>query len=279
MSLLVNIQSAFYQNKQILSDISFKLQDGGMLAIVGESGAGKTTVAKIVSGLYKQYNLKFDGYVKTDKKIAFIPQNISDALDPLFSIEYQMREIKNNLNDIRNSLNKVGFDDIDRVLKSYPHNLSGGMRQRVLIAMALLDGDIIIADEFTSALDRTTKLQIVELFRELNKKFNTTIIFITHDIELLDFEGEILVMFMGELVEYGASKMLIESPYHPYMRFLRDCVPQEGMHYRKNRFQEIEIDQDAKCPFVAICDRAKNICYDKKPQINNKKERLIRCHF
>ncbi len=279
MSLSVNIKKAFYGEKEVLSDIRFDLKDGDVLGIIGETGAGKTTVAKIVSGLYKLYPLTFEGYVKTDKKISYVPQNITESLDPLFTVESQMREIKDDIETIRENLERVGFKDVDRILNSYPHNLSGGMKQRVLIAMALLAGEILIADEFTSALDRTTKLQIVKLFGELNKKLHTTIIFITHDIELLDFEGFLMVMFGGEVVEYGRVSDIKNNPMHPYMEFLLSCVPTEDMHYTKNRFKEIVVNKNAACPFVGICQKTQNVCFEKKPKLIDKGGRIIRCHF
>ncbi len=279
MSLSVNIKKAYYGNKEVLNDISFKLEDGDIFAIIGETGAGKTTVAKIISKAYKFYPLSFDGEINTNRTVSLIPQNITESLDPLFRIEYQMREIKDDLNLIKDTLLKVGFTDVERILRSYPHNLSGGMKQRVLTAMALLDGEILIADEFTSALDRTTKLQIVELFKDLNKKYNTTIIFITHDIELLKIEGTLMVMFMGEIMELGRINDIKNNPLHPYMKFLLGSVPSPDMHYTKDRFRELKINKNAKCPFVDICDKAQHICYDKKPILKEKKGRLVRCHF
>lgn len=279
MSLSVNIEKAYYGNKEVLNDISFKLEDGDIFAIIGESGAGKTTVAKIISKAYKFYPLSFKGSIDTDKTVSLIPQNITESLDPLFTIEYQMREIKDDLEFIKDTLLKVGFTDIERVLKSYPHNLSGGMKQRVLTAMALLEGEILIADEFTSALDRTTKLQIVKLFKDLNKKFKTTIIFITHDIELLKINGILMVMFMGEIVEFGMVDDIKKKPLHPYMKFLLGSVPTPDMHYTKDRFSELKINSSACCPFVDICDRSQDICYNKKPELKEKEGRLVRCHF
>ncbi len=279
MSLSVDIKRAFYSEKEVLKNIRFELKDGDMLGIIGETGAGKTTVAKIVTGLYKLYRLTFEGYVKTDRKISYVPQNITESLDPLFTIEHQMREIKDNRSAIVYSLEQVGFRDIDRILDSYPHNLSGGMKQRVLIAMALLAGEILIADEFTSSLDRTTKLQVVKLFNELNRKFKTTIIFITHDIELLNYTGFLMVMFRGEIVEYGNVEDLKNNPIHPYMEFLLACLPSDGMHYTKDRFKEITINEKSQCVFVDMCAKSDKICFDKKPELKEKDGRLVRCHF
>ncbi len=279
MSLSVNIKKAFYGNKYVLNDINFSLEDNSILAIVGETGAGKTTVAKIVSGMYKFYPLHFDGEVETDKSISFIPQNISEALDPLFTIKTQMLEITKDEELIKKTLQSVGFFDVERILESYPHNLSGGMVQRVLIAMALLKGDILIADEFTSALDRTTKFQIVELFKDLNKRLKKTVIFITHDMELLIFDGLIAVMYMGEIVEFGNVSDIKNNPYHPYTKFLLNSIPKDDMKYTKDRFDEISINKNAKCPFVDICDYVQDVCYKEKPLMKQKGAGFVRCHF
>ncbi|AEA33730.1 oligopeptide/dipeptide ABC transporter ATP-binding protein [Hippea maritima] len=275
----VEINSAFYGNHQVLEDIRFNLNKGDILAIVGESGTGKTTLARIISGLYRFYGLKFDGKVDIDGKIDVVPQNITDSLDPLFSIESQLREIKDDLDSIKKILAKVGFVDVERILKSYPHNLSGGMKQRVLIAMALLNADIVMADEFTSALDTITKLKIVELLKKLNENENITIIFITHDMELLEFDGDIIVMFGGRIVEKGKILDVKSNPLHPYTRFLINATPRLNMHYSKDRFNQIEIDKDAACPFIKTCSKAKEICRNKKPPLKEVKGRFVRCHF
>ncbi len=277
--LSIDIKEAFYGTKKVLSNINLQLNDGDILAVVGETGAGKTTIAKIISGIYKFYGINFNGSVHSDKKISFVPQNISESLDPLFTVEAQMREINDDMELIRDTLLKVGFFDVERVLKYYPHNLSGGMKQRVLTAMALLEGDVLIADEFTSALDRTTKFQIVELFKKLNEEFNITIIFITHDIELLRFKGLLMVMHMGEIVEFGDADSIKNNPYHPYMKFLMGSIPKEDMHYTKDRFKEVSINKTAACPFVEICDNSQELCYKIKPELKEHDERLIRCHF
>ncbi len=279
MSLSVNINRAFYGDRAVLGNIRFEVKEGGMLGIIGETGSGKTTLARIISNLQRFYNLHVDGDVKSSGKISYIPQNVTESLDPLFTIEYQMREINDSTEEIRRALERVGFEDVERVLSSYPHNLSGGMQQRVLIAMALLEGKIIVADEFTSALDRTTKRQIVELLKRLNRQYKTTVVFITHDVELLEFEGLLLVMFMGEMVEFGDVERLKREPYHPYIKALLESVPREGMHYSKDRFREITINREAACPFVDICDKADRVCYSEKPPLKKVKERLVRCHF
>ncbi len=275
----VNIEKAFYNKKQVLSDISFEVKKGGILAIVGESGAGKTTLGRLISGLYRFYPLTYKGYIKAEATVDVVPQNITDSLDPVFTIENQMLEIENNVSLIKETLTTVGFPNPDEILKAYPHNLSGGMRQRVLIAMALLRAEIILADEFTSALDMITKIRVVKLLKKLNSQKNITIIFITHDMELLDFDGEIMVLFDGKVLEKGPIGLVRSSPLHPYTHFLMNASPKLGMNYLSYRFEEIEIDRDFACPFFRSCPLSKEVCKSKEPSLKVKNNRWIRCHF
>ncbi len=279
MNLSVDINKAFYGDTPVLNEIHFELEKGDMLGIIGETGSGKTTLARIIASLNHFYNLRVNGSISTPGKVSYIPQNILESLDPLFTIEYQMKEITEDSARIRDVLKRVGFEDVERILSSYPHNLSGGMQQRALIAMALLDGEVIVADEFTSALDRTTKLQVVKLLNEINANYKATVVFITHDIELLKYQGKLLVMFMGNMVEFGDVDQIKENPFHPYIRALLGSVPKEGMHYSKDRFKEITINKEAACPFVEICEKVRDVCYREKPPLKKVKERIVRCHF
>jgi len=279
MSLEVNIKSAFYNSKSVLQNINFKVENGSILAIVGESGAGKTTIAKIISGLYKFSNLRFDGFVKSDDEIGFIPQNVAESLDPLFTIKSQMMEIENDINSIKENLSKVGFKDVEKILISYPHNLSGGERQRVLIAMALLKSRTIIADEFTSALDVNTQNLIINLLKKMNKESSISIIFITHNIDMLVFNGNMLVLFGGKVMEYGDINEIKSNPYHPYTDFLINSSIHFGMHYKNNKLAELSIKESQGCKFVGICKKAKDICYSEEPGLKNVNGRIVSCHF
>lgn len=280
MSLNVHIRSARYSHNSVLEDIDFRLDTGGVLTIVGESGAGKTTLGRIISGLDKFYNIDFEGYVKSSEKIGYVPQSLSESMDPVFSIEYQMKEIKNNLGLLKNALLDVGLKDPERILKSYPYNLSGGMKQRVLIALALLDSKTVVADEPTSALDKTTQRQIVKLFKDLNKNSGISIIFITHDLDLLKFDSSVIVLYDGLIIEYADSKDLLKNPMHPYTKILMNSAPRANMHYGKDRFavlDNIARSNDA-CPFVNICKNKRDICYTMSPKLKSIGGRLLRCH-
>ena len=280
MSLDVHIRSARYSNNNVLKDIDFRLDTGGVLTIVGESGAGKTTLGRIVAGLDKFYKIDFEGYVRSSEKIGYVPQSLSESMDPVFSIEYQMKEIKNNLALLKNTLLDVGLKDVDRILKSYPHNLSGGMKQRVLIALALLDSKTVVADEPTSALDKTTQRQIVKLFEDLNKNSGISIIFITHDLDLLKFDSSVIVLYNGLIIEYANSRDLLKNPMHPYTRILINAAPKADMHYDTDRFAVLDnIEQsNDMCPFVNICEKRCDCCYTQFPKLKDVGGRLLRCH-
>ena len=274
----VNIKRAFYGERQVLKDISFDVEEGGILAIVGESGAGKTTLGRLISGLYRFYPLTYEGKIESRATIDVIPQNITDSLDPVFTIKDQLLEITDDLDHIKNVLRTVGLKP-DEVLRAYPSNLSGGMRQRILIAMAILRANLIVADEFTSALDVITKIKVVRLLKELNRSRGISLIFITHDLDLLDFDGDVIVLFDGKILERGRVKDIKSNPLHPYTKFLLNSSPKLDLHYKNYRFKELNIDKSLACPFYNSCEFAQDRCRDVEPKLKRRGDRWIRCHF
>jgi len=274
----VNIKRAFYGERQVLEDIFFEVKEGGILAIVGESGAGKTTLGRLISGLYKFYPLTYEGKIESRATIDVIPQNITDSLDPVFKIKDQLLEITDKLDYIKEVLNTVGLKPHE-VLDAYPSNLSGGMRQRILIAMAILRANLIVADEFTSALDTITKIKVVRLLRELNKSKGISLIFITHDLDLLDFDGDVIVLFGGKILEMGKVKEIKRNPLHPYTRFLLSSSPKLDIRYTNYRFKEISINKSLACPFYGSCELAQDKCKESEPKLKRRDERWVRCHF
>jgi len=235
-----------------VEDVSFNLTRGELLGIVGESGSGKTTLirsimgvnpqsAKIVSGEIFYKNDKIldfkDDSIKGDykwKEIAFIPQSAMNSLDPVYRIIDQMREIL----IVRGDYNKKTADKRSEELfslvgieknrlRDFPHQFSGGMKQRVAIAMALaLDPKIVIADEPVTALDVIVQRQILDLFNELRNKLNLSIILVTHDVSVVAYLcHKVAVMYDGEIVETGPVKDILEKPYHPYTIGLNNAFP------------------------------------------------------
>lgn len=239
--------------------ISFEMEDGETLAIVGESGSGKSVTALSLTQLlppppvcnlqgeifYKNINLlslsqreirKFRG-----KEIAYIFQEPSTSLNPVFTIGFQIEEairlhrpdVENAQSEIGRLLELVGIEPIRA--KDYPHQLSGGMQQRAMIAMALAcQPKILVADEPTTALDVTIQAQIIELLKELKQKLKMSVIMITHNFGIVaDFADKILVMFRGKIVEAGEAKNVLSHPQHSYTRALMDCIPRLGQNKQR----------------------------------------------
>ncbi len=217
-----------------LREVDFKVGKGEILGIVGESGSGKTTLAKIICGLEKLTSGELI-WGKANSSAQMVFQNPYNSLNPKLTVKYMLREAISKGNSVKMStvsnpeveeiLEKVGMKDINTL--SYPHQFSGGQRQRLGIARALsLKPDILIADEPVSALDISIQAQIINLLIDINEKMNLTIIFISHDIELVSIiSHNIMVMKSGEVVEYGNTSKVIDFPESSYTRLLLDAVP------------------------------------------------------
>ncbi len=235
-----------------VNDLSFDLRAGQSLAVVGESGSGKSQSFLSMMGLLAK-NGKAEGKVMFEGKnlvelnhkqldnirgddIAMIFQDPMTSLNPSLTIEKQLTEVlirhknmsrKQAYEHSVNMLDKVGIPEAYKRIKSYPHQLSGGMRQRVMIAMALLcDPKILIADEPTTALDVTIQAQILDLFSELKNEFNTALILITHDLGVVaGLCDEMMVLYGGRVMEKGSVEDIFESPAHPYSLGLLHSTP------------------------------------------------------
>jgi peptide/nickel transport system ATP-binding protein len=233
--------------------VDFAVDKNRTLAIVGESGSGKSVTSQAIMGLLNRKTAKVTGEVRLDgeqlltarpeqvrslrgKRMAMIFQDPLSSLHPFYSVGKQLVEAINvhqNLSrqeamqQARDMLDRVGIPNPDRRLKDYPHNLSGGMRQRVMIAMALLNGpELLIADEPTTALDVTVQAQIIELLRDLQREFNTAIILITHDLGVVaDMADDVVVMYGGRVVERGEIEDIYYRPEMPYTWGLLGSVP------------------------------------------------------
>ncbi len=244
------------EKTEAVRGISFSLKDGKVLAIVGESGSGKSVTALSLTRLLpEQPTCTVTGEVQLmgknlltiskkeirqvrGKEIAYIFQEPSTSLNPVFSIGYQIAEaIKLHLPEVKNiqervvdSLRRVGIRDPEKRYKDYPHQLSGGMQQRVMIAMALVcEPRILVADEPTTALDVTIQKQIMDLLKELKENLGMSIILITHNFGIIaDFADDVIVMFRGKIVESGSVDSVLNNPQHPYTKALLACIPQIG---------------------------------------------------
>lgn len=237
-------------------DISFSVRRGETLCLVGESGCGKSMTSLAIMDLLpkaaksKARQLSFKGESLTQKTarqfnalrgnhMAMIFQEPMTALNPAYTIGDQLmegyRRHKNaGFSEARDRaiflLNKVGIAAADQRLGQYPHQLSGGLRQRIMIAMALMCGpELVIADEPTTALDVTIQAQILRLLAELQKEFGIALVLITHDLGVVaHIADQVAVMYAGEIVEHGQTNDIFHDPRHPYTRSLIDCIPRPG---------------------------------------------------
>jgi ABC-type dipeptide/oligopeptide/nickel transport system ATPase component len=249
---------------------SFEIASGRTLAIVGESGSGKSVTALALTRLLPEppavigpgrVLLKGRDVLRLPeralrsvrgKEIAYVFQDPMSSLNPVFSIRWQLAEmIKLHRPDVPRTraaideeilfwLNEVGIINPRARLRSYPHELSGGMQQRVMIAMALsARPSLLVADEPTTALDATVQRQIIDLLARLQAEHHMAILMITHNFHILrGFAERVVVMFRGNIVEQGPTENVLSQPRHPYTRALIDCVPQIGV--KKHRLASID---------------------------------------
>ncbi len=248
---------------EAVKGISFSLEQGETLAIVGESGSGKSVTAMALTRLLPEPPARYDsGRILLKgrdvlslpepelrrlrgKEIAYVFQDPMTSLNPVFTIRSQIAE---TLRLHRPDLGKSSYDDeitywLDQVgivnpaarLRSYPHELSGGMQQRVMIAMALAARpSLLVADEPTTALDATVQKQIIDLLARLQAEHRMAILLITHNFHILSgLAHHVVVMFRGSIVENGATEAVLCNPQHPYSRALIDCVPKIGAQKRR----------------------------------------------
>jgi peptide/nickel transport system ATP-binding protein len=292
--------------------VSFDLERGKVLGIVGESGSGKSVTAMTLMGLTRDVNSRFEGkivYKDTDllsisdrdmqkyrgNELGMIFQDPMTSLNPVYRIGDQIIEAiqAHERSDRRTSraraielLRQVGIPNANSRVDDFPHQFSGGMRQRAMIAMALsCNPSILIADEPTTALDVTIQAQIVELISRLKDDFDSAVIFITHDLGVIaDIADEIIVMYAGRVVERGTKRDLFYDPQHPYTWGLLGSIPrldrprQERLHTIKGMPPSL-INAPEGCKFRPRCPHAFDKCMEE-PRLENRVEtpgHLDRC--
>ena len=285
--------------------INFKLSEGESLGIVGESACGKSTLGaalmqsmqlpgRIVEGsitlagddITKMSSSEFDRKARW-KRIAMVFQGAMNALDPVYTVESQLREIlvehhfEGKIEQkIAESLQQVGLDL--SVAKRYPHELSGGMKQRVVIAMALLlDPELLIADEPTTALDMLVQSQIISLLKKLQREKGITIILITHDLALVSqITEKIGIMYAGELVEFSSTRDIYKNPRHPYTQALIEAIPRlrtkdKKIHFVKGSPPSL-LNPPRGCRFYDRCSHAMDVCKRSPPEFETETG-YVRC--
>ena len=281
-----------------LNGVSFSMNQGDVLGIVGESGSGKSVTAYSIMGLTAYPGKLVGGTVwfnghqidkMTEKEfrkirgneVSIIFQDPMTSLNPVYTIGNQIVEVillhtkktkKEAWERARELLELVGINEPERRLKQYPHELSGGMRQRVMIAIALAcEPKLLIADEPTTALDVTIQAQILELMNDLRKKLGMSIIMITHDLGVVAQMCEkIAVMYAGHIVEYGTTDEIFYNPQHEYTKGLINSIPKLNAE-EKERLVPIEgqpvdlLNPPAGCPFAPRCKSCMKVCLNKMP--------------
>lgn len=290
--------------------ISYTVNEGEVLGIVGESGSGKSVSSLAIMGLIDfpgrvmAENLTFNGNnllaLKPKEKqkivgadVSMIFQDAMTSLNPSYTVGYQIMEaLKVHQGGSKASrreraielLTMVGIPDPTSRLEVYPHQLSGGMSQRVMIAMAIAcNPKLLIADEPTTALDVTIQAQIIDLLLELQRKENMALILITHDLALVaESAHRIIVMYAGQVVEEGKAEEIFKSPLHPYTQALLKALPEfaEG----KSRLQSLpgvvpgKYDRPQGCLLNPRCPYATELCRQQEPELRIVNGRQVKCH-
>ena len=296
-----NLRTEFKRDKTwvtAVNNVSFSIQPGEILGLVGESGCGKSVTSLSIMKLLARNSKISNGEIllngkdllKEDKKgmrkirgreVAMIFQEPMNSLNPCMRIEKQLTEailLHNNFskeeahNRAFEVLRSVGIPEPDMTLKSYPHQLSGGMRQRIMIAMALIcNPKVLFADEPTTALDVTIQAQIIELMNDLKDKIDTSIVLITHDMGVVaNMADRIYVMYAGQIVEHGDCDTIFHHTKHPYTWGLLSSVPRLDKRVSEDLYSIPGTPPDllappVGCAFAARCKYAMNICRTSQP--------------
>ena len=299
---VLDLQAQYFTDDGVIKavdHISFTINKNESLGIAGESACGKSSLGAAILRIMQPPGKVIGGSVILDgidvaklsdadfnkrirwKKISMVFQGAMNSLDPVYTIGKQLREIleqhnfKGSIdNKISESLEQVGLDQT--VSKKYPHELSGGMKQRVVIAMALLlEPDVVIADEPTTALDVLVQAQIINLLKRLKKEKAMTIIIITHDMSIIsEIADKIGIMYAGQIVEFGSATEIYKDPKHPYTQALISAIPKlhsdhKQIHFIKGNPPDM-LNLGSGCRFYARCPYAMDICKQDPPIIRTR---------
>lgn len=284
----------------IVDGLSFDIYEKESLGIVGESGCGKSLTALSIMGLIKSPlsiqadKLLFDETYELNKltkkeykairaiEISMIFQEPMTALNPVMKIGQQIDEVlkihtkfnkKERLEEIKRLIREVGISRADEIVKNYPHQLSGGMRQRIMIAIAIIcEPKLLIADEPTTALDVTIQAQIIDLMKEIQHKKNMSLMLITHDLGVVnEFCDRVAVMYAGKIVEIGSVKNVLHHPNHPYTKGLLASLPSTVDEESRLSYIKGNVPSPGNwskgCRFADRCPNAMEVCHRLEPKL------------
>lgn len=295
--------------RTLVNDVTFEIHEGEAVGVVGESGSGKTLSALSILGLLPRGVALTQGAIKyrgldlakisgqemrkiRGAEVAMVYQDPMTALNPVMKIGKQLLEVidahgkldNNSELRVREALKDVGIPDVERAMQSYPHEFSGGMRQRVMIAMALiLSPKLLIADEPTTALDVTVQQQILALVAEERRKRNMSMLWITHDLGVVaNLVDRLIVMYAGRIVESGTVKAIFTNPQHPYTHGLLSSLPTTMDKSRKRLTSIAGVPQKPwlvgqSCSFAPRCSYATQECSTQIPQLLGSLEKSVAC--
>ncbi|WP_347713384.1 ABC transporter ATP-binding protein [uncultured Fretibacterium sp.] len=275
--------------------VDFSIRPGSVFGFVGESGSGKSTIANLIAGVYPPTEgeillkgLPVHREKRGHRSVQMVFQDPETSLDPRKTVRFQISEglmlrgetARERTEKVCAMLEAVGLRD--DVLHKYPHELSGGQKQRVAVARALvLRPELLILDEPTSALDVSVQAQILNLFMDLQRSFNLTYLFITHDLKTIShFADDIAVLYLGRIVEEGPVSDVVDHPSHPYTRALLNSVPELGRALLRAPIRgEIPspLSPPSGCAFRTRCPHAESRCLAPPPYRNEGKKRVL-CH-
>lgn len=293
--------------------VNLKIDEGEIIAVVGESGCGKTTLGKMIVGvhtptngeiLYKGKNVsKLKGKEFNDYRLGvqMVHQDSYAALNPNRTIFQslslpllQHKIVKNNdeaFNVLGELFNEVGLNPPEQFLEKYPHQLSGGQRQRILLARALsVKPKLIVADEPVSMVDVSLRISLLDLMAKMNKKYNISFVYITHDLGTARYianHGRILVMYLGRVVEMNQIHEALKNPKHPYFNALISAVPEADPTRRSEYAMELPlrsldmpsiVNQPSGCKFHPRCPKWTEICEKEEPKLREVDGGFVACH-